>query len=127
MKIAAAATVLSLLASAAAQAQTAGPVDMRASGPIVTSRITGSRTCERQSTGDEIVVCGAAEDEEQFRLPLRDEPFNPRGSVASVSRERNRLLGENGGMLGACSVVGPNGMTGCHNQGVWRKREQTGR
>jgi hypothetical protein len=36
------------------------------------------------------------------------------------------MEGERGG-LGSCSVVGPNGMSGCVELGVQRKRQQTGR
>jgi hypothetical protein len=86
---------------------------------LVSGRCAGSRE-------QEIVVCGRRDEDRRYRLPPQ-ERFDPKGPVASVSRERNRLLeGERGG-LGSCSVVGPNGMTGCLEFGVQRKRQQTGR
>jgi hypothetical protein len=85
--------------------------------------------CEAARAGEEIVVCGERESDERHRLPMvRDHRFDPQGNVDSVSRERNRLLGTTqGGTLGSCTNVGPNGMTGCLNQGVWQRREQKGR
>jgi hypothetical protein len=85
--------------------------------------------CENRPSGEEIVVCGERESDERHRLPLvRNRRFDPNGDVDSVSRERNRLLGTNaGGTLGSCTNIGPNGMTGCLNQGVWQRREQRGR
>jgi hypothetical protein len=107
-------------------AQTAGPpVPQR-----LLPRARAAEPCEnRPQAGEEIVVCGEQESDERHRLPLvRDRRFDPAGDVDSVSRERNRLLGTNaGGTLGSCNNVGPNGMTGCLNQGVWQRREQKGR
>ena len=83
--------------------------------------------CAVGSTSDEVVVCGRRERGEQYRLPLRQDRFDPGGPVASVSRERNSLLEGQGSALGSCTNVGPNGMTGCLNKEVWRRREQYGR
>lgn len=83
--------------------------------------------CPAGGVTSEIVVCGRRNEDIRYRLPLKQEWFDPKGPVASVSRERNRLLEGQDSGLGSCSTVGPGGMTGCHNKGVWRKREQFGR
>jgi hypothetical protein len=112
--------------AAGAEAQPAGPP----LPPRLAPRISlPPADCENAPAGEEIVVCGERESDERYRLPLvRNQRFDPNGNVDSVSRERNRLLGTNaGGTLGSCTNVGPNGMTGCLNQGVWQRREQKGR
>ena len=86
-----------------------------------------SGECSAGGTSDEVVVCGRRDRGEQYRLPLRQDRFDPGGPVASVSRERNQLLEIPGSGLGSCTNVGPGGMTGCLNQQVWRQREQHGR
>ena len=119
--------LLSLALAAPALAQPAGPpLPPRLAPRTATPPPT---VCENAPAGEEIVVCGERESDERYRLPLvRNQRFDPNGNVDSVSRERNRLLGTNaGGTLGSCTNVGPNGMTGCHNQGVWQRREQKGR
>ncbi|HEY0013209.1 MAG TPA: hypothetical protein VGB79_10210 [Allosphingosinicella sp.] len=112
------------LAAATANAQPVGPP---APEPRIRAALPAAG-CERPATREEIVVCGERESDERYRLPLvRDRRFDPRGNVDSVSRERNRLLGGSSAPLGSCTTVGPNGMTGCHSQGVWQRREQRGR
>ncbi|HEX8191431.1 MAG TPA: hypothetical protein VF552_00885 [Allosphingosinicella sp.] len=119
--------LLSIALAAAAFAQPAGPPLPQRLAPRAAT--PPSADCENRPAGDEIVVCGERESDERYRLPLvRNQRFDPKGNVDSVSRERNRLLGTNaGGTLGSCTNVGPNGMTGCLNQGVWQRREQKGR
>jgi hypothetical protein len=82
--------------------------------------------CGPKRKSDEIVVCGLRDSSDRYRIPPPAR-FDPKGPVASVSRERNRLLGPNAAGLGSCSTSGPNGMTGCLNQRVWRDREQKGK
>ena len=115
---------LALLAPlAAAGAQRAGPPDNPPLDPN-----SPQRHCRQAQALDEIVVCGQREEDEQHRLrPVEVERFDPEAGVDSVARERNALLGESTGTVGACSVAGPMGMTGCFNQGVWRSREQRGK
>lgn len=89
---------------------------------------TVPRACDRAAPGEDIVVCGRPGSDERHRLPLvRDRRFDPGGTVDSVSRERNRLLGGSSALLGSCNNIGPGGMTGCLGQGVWAGREQKGR
>lgn len=116
--------LLPIAPAAAAGAQTMGPP-----APQPPLRIAPPpEECENRTAGEEIVVCGERESDERYRLPLvRDRRFDPGGTVDSVSRERNRLLGGSSAPLGSCTTVGPNGMTGCHSQGVWQRREQRGR
>ena len=84
--------------------------------------------CPERAPNDEIVVCGRRREYSPYRLPPpREQRFDPWGGVASVSRERNRLMeGELGG-LGSCTNIGPGGMTGCHEKGVQRSRQQRGK
>jgi hypothetical protein len=87
-----------------------------------------SLTCPERKPGDDIVVCGRRRQYSPYRLPPpREQRFDPRAGVASVSRERNKLMeGELGG-LGSCTNIGPGGMTGCHEKGVQRSRQQRGK
>ena len=113
--------VASILAAAAAPA--AAQVEEE---PFVTRRIL-SGECPRVEPGQEIVVCGRRDEDDRYRLPLRSDRFDPRAGIASVSRERNRLLEGEAGGLGSCTNVGPGGMTGCFGKGVDRRRQQLGR
>jgi len=117
--------ILLALSSGAAEAQLV-PGTVAAAPNLALQAVP--RACERAAPGEDIVVCGRPEEDERHRLPLvRDRRFDPGGTVDSVSRERNRLLGGSSALLGSCTNVGPGGMTGCHNQAVWARREQRGR
>jgi hypothetical protein len=80
------------------------------------------------TTSADIVVCGERRAKEQlrYRLPIRQDGFDPAGPVESVSRERHRLYqaGESG--TGSCSVSGAGGWTGCLIKGWRARREQYG-
>lgn len=67
--------------------------------------------------GDETVVCGHREPPpSRYRAPLPlPRPFGERGT-ASVSAERNRLLGTDVGTIGTCSAWGAGGAFGCRHQ-----------
>ena len=80
--------------------------------------------CPRGDEREEVVVCGRRRDAMRYRVPPLREGFDPKGPVDSVSRERNRLMEGDSGGLGSCTTVGPNGMNGCFEKGVWRKRQQ---
>lgn len=73
--------------------------------------------CPPRSRPDEVVVCADREPAKSpYRAPLpvlRD--FGGRGT-ASVSAERNRLLGPDTGTIGTCSTWGPGGAFGCNYQ-----------
>lgn len=113
-----------LLVSAAAAAQ-----DPRAAedGPDLNRNLFSIR-CPDRPPGEDIVVCGRRRQHSPYRLqPVEKPRFDPWAGTASVSRERNRLLeGELGG-LGSCTNIGPGGMTGCHEKGVQRSRQQRGK
>ena len=100
----------------------AAQADPEAQGPPAPPKIIP----DCRSGSKEIVVCGRQQ-RSPYRLPEPPPGFDPDGGVDSVSRERNALLGESTGTIGACSTSGPMGMTGCFNQGVWRSREQRGK
>ena len=115
---------LAVPAAAAAQAPQQEPGD-----PV--SRLNTkpfSMGCPERQPGEDIVVCGRRRQYSPYRLPQpREQRFDPWAGVASVSRERNRLMeGELGG-LGSCTNIGPGGMTGCHEKGVQRSRQQRGK
>ena len=76
------------------------------SPPVITPK------CPVGTGDDEAVVCGRLE-RSPYRLPPPREGFDPRGSVDSVSRERNRLLDVGAAGIHSCSTVGPGGSTGC--------------
>lgn len=73
--------------------------------------------CPPKSTTDEIVVCADRDPPPSpYRPPLPVwKPFGDRGT-ASVSAERNRLLGPDTGTIGSCSTQGPGGAFGCNYQ-----------
>ena len=74
---------------------------------------------------DEIVVC-RRRDNEKYRLPIRENRFDPGGATDSVSRERHRLIEEGDAGIGSCSTVGPGGYTGCFPQNIKRRQQQEG-
>lgn len=73
--------------------------------------------CPPKSQSDEIVVCADREPRPSpYRAPLLvPRPFGERGT-ASVSAERNRLLGPDVGTIGICSTWGAGGAFGCSYQ-----------
>ena len=74
--------------------------------------------------GAEIVVCGKRDPDAAYRLPPQQEGFDPWGTVESVSRERNRLLGPLVAGSGTCTTVGPGGWTGCDVEVIKRAEQQ---
>lgn len=112
--------------SAAAEAQVPGREPNDAVSKLNTKPF--SLTCPERKPEDDIVVCGRRRQYSPYRLPPVENPrFDPWAGVASVSRERNKLMeGELGG-LGSCTNIGPGGMTGCHEKGVQRSRQQRGK
>ncbi|PSJ37923.1 hypothetical protein [Allosphingosinicella deserti] len=104
-------------AQAQAQAPALGPNLLR---PIVPSL---GRPC-RSGVGEEIVVCARREEKRSpYRIPEPPDRFDPGGSTASVSRERNSLLDHGDTGIGSCSAVGPGGSTGCMLR-QWKKDDQ---
>jgi hypothetical protein len=73
-----------------------------------------SAVCPPRSRPDEIVVCADRTPRRSpYRAPLRAPPEDGTRGTASVSAERNRLLGQDVGSLGSCSAWGAGGFTGC--------------
>jgi hypothetical protein len=93
----------------------------RAAAPSILEALSA---CAPGGRSDDIVVCGRRRDDERYRLPLRDQGFDPDGPQESVARERGRLLegGESG--IGSCSTAGAGGWTGCFAQEVKRRQQQ---
>jgi hypothetical protein len=104
--------------------------DPAPSVPVVEApRIVPDGRCERPSENlseQELVVCGRRVEPDRYRLPIRPGRFDPKGAVDSVSRERNRLIEEADGGIGACTNVGVAGPTGCFGRAVKRRCEQEG-
>lgn len=76
-----------------------------------------SSLCPPKSKPDEIVVCADREPKPSpYRAPLPVlQTFGERGT-ASVSAERNTLLGPDVGTIGTCSTWGAGGIFGCNFQ-----------
>ena len=96
-------------------------------GPAIRDSID---RCRSPAISDAITVCGRRPgDADRYRLPLRDEDrgFDVRGSVDSVSRERQRLIDGDGASQdltrGSCSTAGASGWTGCQIK-TWREHDQ---
>ncbi len=79
--------------------------------------------CVRQQSED-AVVCGNRRQQERYRMPNRDGPFDPAGETYSVMRERQRWT--EGGEAGvqSCGPVGPGGWTGCRVRDFNRDLQQ---
>jgi hypothetical protein len=77
----------------------------------------------RKSPADEIVVCGSRDERSPFRLPPPPAAFDWKGTVNSVSRERNDLFDQGETGIGSCSNVGPGGPFGCTFKN-WKHRDQ---
>ena len=80
--------------------------------------------CEIGSSTEEIVVCGNRDRNERYRLPIRNQGWDPDGPVDSVRRERRALIQEGDEGIGSCSTVGPGGAHGCFHRNVKRRCEQ---
>ncbi|WP_315759939.1 hypothetical protein [Sphingomonas sp. Y38-1Y] len=79
--------------------------------------------------GDEIVVCGRLDPDEQYRIPkeFREVPVVA-GNQSWTNRAQTLMDVNRPGMPNSCSVVGTGGQTGCNQQLIdqwyaW-KREQ---
>jgi hypothetical protein len=89
-------------------------------------RAVSEQQCKPRSTADrdDVVVCGRRSANERYRMPGRDAPFDPSGSVKSVAREHDSW-GEGGETgIGSCGPVGPAGFTGCIAREQARQRAQ---
>ena len=82
--------------------------------------------CGPATDSDEVVVCGRRSEAERYRLPIRPEGFDPKGTMQSVSRERHSLIQEGDDGIGSCSTSGPGGYTGCFHRSTKRRCEQEG-
>ncbi len=106
-----------LLLAFAFAAQPALAVDVK--------RAVSEQQCKPRSAADtDVVVCGRRQANARYRMPGRDAPFDPTGSMMSVAREHDSW-GEGGETgIGSCGPVGPGGFTGCIARKQARERAQ---
>ena len=86
-----------------------------ASGMAALMPLEWSAACPPRSSPDEIVVCANRDPAPSpYRSPLPALRNFGRRGTASVSAERNALLGPDAGTIGSCSALGASGMFGCN-------------
>jgi hypothetical protein len=80
--------------------------------------------------GDEIVVCGRIDPEEQYRIPkeFRDQPVVA-GNQSWTNRAQTMMEVNRAGLPNSCSPVGTGGLTGCNQQMIdqwfeWRRAQR---
>lgn len=110
---------LLLLPGAAADAREGAGSEALTAAPPILKLLTA---CPRGGPSEDIVVCGRRDG--RYRLPPRDQRFDPSGLQESVARERGRLLEGGEAGIGSCSTAGPGGHTGCFEQQVKRRQQQ---
>ena len=104
----------------AAQAQTAGPADVRVNQLI----IYGDDPCPESADPNEITVCARLPDADRYRVPpsLRDNPNEPASNSWANRATELSYVGRTG--TDSCSTVGGGGFTGCFNQLVSQARAE---
>ncbi|PCD03182.1 hypothetical protein COC42_01810 [Sphingomonas spermidinifaciens] len=83
-----------------------------------------------EATGDEVVVCGRIDPEEQYRIPkeFRDQPVVA-GNQSWTNRAQTMMEVNRAGLPNSCSPVGTGGQTGCNQQMIdqwfeWRRAQR---
>ncbi|WP_294263719.1 hypothetical protein [uncultured Sphingomonas sp.] len=83
-----------------------------------------------EAQGDEIVVCGRIDPEEQYRIPkeFRDAPVVA-GNQSWTNRAQTMMDANRAGLPNSCSPVGTGGQTGCNQQMIdqwfeWRRAQR---
>ena len=104
----------------AAQAQAAGPADVRVNQLI----IYGDDPCPESTDPNEITVCARLPDADRYRIPpsLRDNPNEPASNSWANRATELSYVGRTG--TDSCSTVGGGGFTGCFNQLVNQARAE---
>ena len=104
----------------AAQAQAAGPADVRVNQLI----IYGDDPCPESRDPNEITVCARLPDGDRYRVPpsLRDNPNEPASNSWANRATELSYVGRTG--TDSCSTVGGGGFTGCFNQIVNQARAE---
>ncbi|TZG28095.1 hypothetical protein FYJ91_07165 [Sphingomonas montanisoli] len=84
------------------------------------------KPCPKARGTSDIVVCRRTGETAalRYRLPIRQQGFDPGGNVDSISRERHRLLDVGGSGTASCSPIGAGGWTGCQSRDWKAAREQ---
>ena len=87
------------------------------------------RPCPKAKGAGDIVVCRRAGETAalRYRLPIRDQGFDPGGPTDSVSRERHRMMDVGASGTGSCSASGAGGWTGCQSHQWKEARQQYGK
>jgi hypothetical protein len=80
--------------------------------------------------GDEIIVCGKLDPDEQYRIPkeYREQPVVV-GNNAWTNRAQTMMEVNRATLPNSCSAVGTGGQTGCNQQLIdqwqaWRREQQ---
>lgn len=124
--------ILSLLALAAAPAAAQDAKPGARSGTPQRIRNLMLREGEKcpEAQGDEIVVCGRLDPEEQYRIPkeFRDVPVVA-GNQSWTNRAQTMMEVNRVGLPNSCSPVGTGGQTGCNQQLIdqwfeWRRAQR---
>lgn len=79
--------------------------------------------CRLRDDEAEVVVCGRRDGRRRYQVADPGAPFDPRGIVDSVARERGRWIEELDTGTGDCKPYSPGGFTGCMLK-RWRQQRQ---
>lgn len=90
----------------------------------IVAQAVREQECRGRTATDDIVVCGRRQQDERYRLPDRERPFDPSGETESVMRERSRWAEGGEAGIQSCGPVGPGGWTGCIVQRQAQERAQ---
>ena len=69
--------------------------------------------CKPRRGKDDIIVCANRNHVSPYRLPDRNQPFDPFGDTKSVMNERVGWASQGDVGTQSCGPVGPGGWTGC--------------
>ena len=81
--------------------------------------------CRSRAGKREIIVCANRNHDSPYRLPDRNQPFDPFGATKSVMNERVGWAAEGDVGTQSCGPVGLGGWTGCMVKSWKQSRDQT--
>lgn len=90
------------------------------------TREVARQECRLREEDDAITVCGRRDALQRYQVTDPNAPFDPKGTVDSVSTERMRWIEHGDAGIGSCSPVGPGGWTGCKLKEWKKERMQKG-
>jgi len=82
--------------------------------------------CRFGQQGDAVTVCGRREQQRRYQVTDPAAPYDPKGPVKGVMRERMGWISEGDTGPGSCSGVGPGGWTGCGAKAFRQRLQQKG-